>query len=513
MAGKSTGTFAIGNYTKVAAARYGDREAITCMTTGRRLTFRQVNQRVNGLANGLLGLRIRKGDSTAFLTYNRHEIVEIYFALGKIGSIGLPLNYRLSPPEMIDLMTFCDMENLIFDPSFTDLVRELKSKLPAVKRYVCLGDEVPDFAVSFEDLIRKSSQEEPAVEITEDDPQYLNLTSGTTGLPKAYMLSQYNNAGAGPIMTYMHDVTANDVVLTVFPIFGRVGFAWSAGSIYTGARNVIHQFDLMKILGIIEQEKVTISNWVPTMASFILALPDIEKHDLSSLRALVFASSPFPVTLQEQVKKRLCPNLYEFYGLQESGILVNMGPKDKERKPESVGTLYFGADVRVVDNNVKDVPTGEVGEIIGRGVAVTAGYYKNDEKTQEMFKDGWFFTGDLGRFDDEGFLFLAGRKKDMMITGGQNVFAVEVEEMLMSHPAIMQCAVIGLPDDTWGEMVSAVIIRRPGQEATEEEIIAFGRDRIAHFKAPKKIFFVDSLPMTPTGKVQKFLLVEKFAKS
>jgi len=339
MAGKATGTFAIGNYVKVAAARYGDREAISCMTTGRRLTFRQINQRVNGLANGLLGLGIRKGDNTAFLSYNRHEVVETYFALGKIGSIGLPLNYRLSPQEMVELMTFCDTKNLIFEAAFADLVNDLRPRLPGVKQYIAFGEPVPDFALSYEELIRTSPTTEPDVEIDEADPQYLNLTSGTTGLPKAYMLSQYNNAGAGAILTYMHDVTANDVVMTVFPIFGRVGFAWSACSIFAGARNVIHQFDMMKILGIIEQEKVTISNWVPTMASFILTLPDIEKHDLSSLRALVFAASPFPVTLQEQVKKRLCPNLYEFYGLQECGILVNIGPKDKERKPESVGTL------------------------------------------------------------------------------------------------------------------------------------------------------------------------------
>ena len=283
MAGKATGTFAIGNYVKVAAARYGDREAISCMTTGRRLTFRQINQRVNGLANGLLGLGIRKGDNTAFLSYNRHEVVETYFALGKIGSIGLPLNYRLSPQEMVELMTFCDTKNLIFEAAFADLVNDMRPRLPGVKQYIAFGEPVPDFALSYEELIRTSPTTEPDVEIDEADPQYLNLTSGTTGLPKAYMLSQYNNAGAGAILTYMHDVTANDVVMTVFPIFGRVGFAWSACSIFAGARNVIHQFDMMKILGIIEQEKVTISNWVPTMASFILTLPDIEKHQTVTL--------------------------------------------------------------------------------------------------------------------------------------------------------------------------------------------------------------------------------------
>ena len=217
MAGKATGTFAIGNYVKVAAARYGDREAISCMTTGRRLTFRQINQRVNGLANGLLGLGIRKGDNTAFLSYNRHEVVETYFALGKIGSIGLPLNYRLSPQEMVELMTFCDTKNLIFEAAFADLVNDMRPRLPGVKQYIAFGEPVPDFALSYEELIRTSPTTEPDVEIDEADPQYLNLTSGTTGLPKAYMLSQYNNAGAGAILTYMHDVTANDVVMPSFP--------------------------------------------------------------------------------------------------------------------------------------------------------------------------------------------------------------------------------------------------------------------------------------------------------
>jgi acyl-CoA synthetase (AMP-forming)/AMP-acid ligase II len=189
-----------------------------------------------------------------------------------------------------------------------------------------------------------------------------------------------------------------------------------------------------------------------------------------------------------------------------------MGPKEKDEKPDSVGTLHFGADVRVVNEQGQDQPVGQVGEIIGRGIAVTSSYFENEEKTKEAFKDGWFYTGDLGRFDEEGYLYLAGRKKDMIISGGQNVFAIEVEEVYSKHPAIFQCAVIGLPDPTWGEMVSAVIVKFPDKPVTEEELIAFGRERIAHFKVPKKIFFMDSLPMTPTGKVTKYTLVERFSK-
>lgn len=512
MDARSTGTFTIGNYLRVAAARYGDREAYYCTTTGRRTTFREFNERVNGLANGLISLGVRKGEVTAFLSMNRIEIVETYGALGKIGSIGMPLNYRLSPAEIADLVNFSEAQNIIFDPFFSDMISDMRAKLPKVKRFVAMGDSVPDFAAGYEDLLAESLKTEPDVEISDSDPQYLNLTSGTTGLPKAYMLSQYNNCDAGPIFAHSFDINSRDVILTVFPIFGRVGYAWSAVTLLTGARNVIFQFDLNKILGLIEQEKVTISNWVPTIASFMFMLPDLDKHDLSSLRALVFAAAPFPVSLQEQVKNRICPNLYEFYGLQETGILVSMGPKEKERKPESVGTLHFGSDVRIVDEYGRDVPSGRIGEIIGRGISVTSSYFKNEEKTREVFQDGWFYTGDLGRFDEEGYLYLAGRKKDMIVSGGQNVFAVEVEDAYMKHPAVMQCAVIGLPHEMWGEMVAAVIVKNPGKEVTEEELIAFGREHIAHFKVPKKVFFVDSLPMTPTGKVMKYILVERYSK-
>ena len=509
---RATGSFVIGNYSKVAATRYANREAFYCVTTGKHLTYRQFNDRANALAHGLLSRGIKKGDVTAFLSYNRVEIVETYTALGKIGVLGIPLNYRLSPGEIVDLVNFCDADYFVFDPSFTEVVSGMREKLPRIKRFICMGSDIPAFAVSYEDLIAKSSTEEPDVEVNEYDYQYLNLTSGTTGLPKAYLLTHYNNAVAGPMMAAAHDLTRDDTILTVFPIFGRVGFAWACLGIFTGARNVILQFDLFKMLELIGQEKITISNWVPTIASFVLSLPDLDKYDFSSLRALVFAAAPFPKALQDQVKARICPNIYEYYGLQETGILVNMGPKEKELKPESVGTLYFGADVRVVDAFGKDVPVGEVGEVIGRGVSVTTGYYKNEEKSKEVFKDGWFYTGDLGTFDKDGYLYLKGRKKDMIISGGQNIFAVEVEDMLMKQGAIAQCAVIGLPDQTWGEMVAAVVVKFPGKEVTEEEIIAFSRDNIAHFKAPKKVFFVDSLPMTPTGKVTKYVLVEKYSK-
>ena len=512
MTQKATGGLTVGNILRVAAVRYRDREAIFCSTTGRRFTFRELNQRVNRLANGLADLGLNKGDVAAFLCTNRAEIVEIYFALAKIGVIGIPLNYRLATAEMNELLSHGEAQAFLFDPWFPDITREIREKLPGIRHFVGMGEDLPEFALNYEELLQRSSPEEPDVEIVEEDYQYLNLTSGTTGLPKSYLLTHYNNA-TGYVMAFLHDLTWKDVVLTAFPIFGRVGFAWCAMSIYTGARNVIHPFQAKKMLELIESERVTLSNWVPTMASFVLMLPEVDRYDLSSLRALVFAASPLTSGLQQEIKQRICPNIYEYYGLQETGILTSIAPEEKNRRPESVGQVIFGAEVRIVEAAGNDVSQGEVGEILGRAPTATAGYFKNEEKTRQAFADGWFHTGDLGRFDEEGFLYLSGRVKDMIITGGQNVFSVEVEDMLMSHPSVSDCAVIGLPHDTWGEMVTAVVVRGKGAQVMEQDLITFCKEKMAGFKAPKRIIWSDDpLPRTPTGKVTKFVLVEKYSK-
>lgn len=309
MTAKATGTLTVGNFVKVAAIRYGDREAIFCSSTGRRFSFRQLNERTNRLANGLTGLGLKKGDVAAFLCTNRAEIVEIYSALAKIGVLGIPLNYRLAPTEMIELMAHGEASTLIFDPWFGEIAAQVKEALPRVRYFVGMGEAVPDFALEYESLLSRSSEAEPEVAVREEDVMYMNLTSGTTGLPKAYLLTHYNNAAAGPFFAGYFDMRRDDVVLTAFPIFGRVGFAWCMVSILVGARNVIHQFNPQQILGLIESENVTISNWVPTMAAFVLSLPDVDRHDLSSLRALVFAAAPLTSALQQQIRERLCPNL------------------------------------------------------------------------------------------------------------------------------------------------------------------------------------------------------------
>jgi fatty-acyl-CoA synthase len=483
---KATETMAVGRLLKNAAVRYRDKEALYCSTSGRRFSYWELNERANRLANGLMDLGLKKGDMVAFLITNRSEIIETFFAIGKTGLVGLPLNYRLIAKEIVQMITLTDAKILIFEDTFAQVAEYVRQQLPGIKTFIGIGKGIPDFATNYDKLISNASPNEPNVEIREEDDYYMNLTSGTTGLPKSYMLNHYNNAGVIIDVTAMYKVTEDDVVMIVFPMFGRVGYAWMGAAIYNGAKQVIVNFEPKKVLEIIQSEKVTISNWVAPMANFILSVPEFDK---------------------------ISPNIYEFYGLQETAIIINGSIKDKIKKPASIGKVSPWAEVRIVDASGNDVPTGAVGEVIARALGGTTSYYKNEEKTKETFKNGWCHTGDLGYFDEEGYFYISGRIKDMIVTGGQNVFSAEVENVLVAHPAVADCTVIGLPDEKWGEAVTAVIVKKSGVEVTEADIMAFCKKEMAGFKVPKRIIWYEGqIPRTPTGKVTKFVLVEKFSK-
>ena len=508
---KALGTITLGHYIRSSAIRYADKEAVVDADRGTRRTYRELAARVNSLGNGLLASGVKKGDFVAVLFYNCAEFVETYFALSKIGAVIAPQVYRLSPREIKELVNHCEAQAFIFGQEFAPLVDSIRSELPTVKLYVMVGEETPSYAVSYDKLVTGFSTAEPPVEVSEEDPQYLNYTSGTTGLPKAYILTHYANAVGGPLLFDEFRLTADDVVLTVFPMYGRVGFAWTAMSVFKGAKNVTLNFRPDRFLETVQKERVTIVNLVPTMAQMLLQMPTLGDCDLSSLRGIVFAAAPLPKTVLEGTIEKICPNIYEYYGLQETAIVTQLGPEAKRRKPTSVGTISPGVELRLVGPDDRDVAPGEVGEIIMRGPATTIGYYRQPDKNAEVLRGGWFRTGDLGRLDEDGYLYLAGRKKDMIISGGQNVFAAEVEDMIMSHPAVADCAVIGLPHDKWGEAVTAVVKLREGASATSEEIIAFCRANMAHFKAPQAVIISDVIPRNPAGKVMKFMLVEQYA--
>ncbi|HMN73790.1 MAG TPA: AMP-binding protein [Rhodoblastus sp.] len=511
VADRALGKMVVGGILTTAARRFRDREAIYCVGTGRRFSYRQINQRCNRLAHGLTGLGFSKPDVVAFLCSNRAELPEIYFALAKLGLVGIPLNYRLAPAEIVALMQAMGASGMIYETRFAAAAEQVKSKLP-IERFVAIGDAAPDWAVAYEDLLARSADVEPDVVVEEHDPFYFNLTSGTTGLPKSYVLTHLNNAVIGQ-MFECYDMSRNDVIMTVFPAFGRVGYAWIVAGMLFGARNVIMDFHPGEFLRLVEQERVTLLNLVATMAAMALAEPTLKQRDLSSLRGLVFAGSMFPAPLREKVQAHLCPNIYEYYGMQETGALTISTPEDRRFRPESIGAPMAFADVRIERPDGGVAGPNELGEIVGRSPATVTGYFANLEKSAETFRGGYVHTGDLGLMDEEGFVFIKGRLKDMIITGGQNVHAAEIEETLLAIPGVADCAVFGLPDEMWGERVSALIVR-DGQkgEVSAQAIEAHCRERLAGFKIPRTILFDEQpLPRTPTGKVQKFLLVERFS--
>ena len=506
------GELVVGNMLTTAAERFGDQEAFFCSATGRRIGFRALNSRVNQLVHGLQAQGLKQGDCVAFLTSNRLEIVEIYMALAKGGYVGMPLNYRLAPSEISALTREVQAKGILFEDKFADAV-PTRNDMPELSVRVGFGGSpLPDGALPYEPLLASSSAQEPQVVVHEHDPYYYNLTSGTTGMPKCYVVSHYNNATMLN-MAMALDIHPQDVVLTVFPMFGRVGFFWMSTSFMSGCRNVLMNFAPDEALALIEREGVTISNLVPTMGAMLLASPKLAGARLDSLRGLVFAGSLLPAPVREGVLAKLCPHLYEYYGMQESAALVVSGPKDRKVRPDSVGRTMLFCDVRVVGADGKELPRGETGAIIGRSPGSVCAYYNNPAKTAETFVDGWLHTGDLGRMDEDGYLFINGRLKDMIISGGQNVHAGEVEETILSVAGIVDCAVIGLSDPMWGEAVTAVVVPAPGEQVDEAAVLAHCRKSLAGFKTPKRVIVQDeALPRTPTGKVQKFLLVDRYQK-
>lgn len=509
MPNSGLGYLTVGSLLATAAVRFGLEEAFYCSETERRSTFAQVNERCNRLAHGLAGLGLKKGDCVAFLATNRIEVVEIYFALAKSGLVGLPLNYRLAPVEMIALMKDIGASALVYERRYAHVAQAAIAELPQLKVQVGFGGgNGPGH--DYEQLIGASSATEPAVAVEDHDPYYYNLTSGTTGMPKCYSISHYNNATLFN-MAHAFELSRRDVVLTVFPMYGRVGFCWLAFSVMYGIRNVLMNFDAARALKLIESEKITITNLVPTMGAMLLAAPDLANADVSSLRAVVFAGSLLPKSIREGVEQRMCSSLYEYYGMQESGTLVASTPEDRRKRPDSVGRPIMFAEVRIVDGDGRDVPAGQTGGVIGRSPSTVTAYFKNPEKTAETFRGGWLHTGDLGRIDEEGFLFINGRLKDVIVTGGQNVHAGEVEETILGLPGVADCAVIGLSDPLWGESVTAVVVPREGAKLDAESVIFACRRKLAGFKTPKRVILESGpLPRTPTGKLQKFLLVERY---
>ena len=495
--------------------QYQDRTAL--IFGQERLTFDELNQRVNSLANGLLSLGLGKGDRVGMLMNNCQEFIEIDFALSKTGLVRVPLNARLTGTDHEYTLNDSTSETLIYGQEHEQVVNQIRDRVPSVKNYIRISrDTSPADSPSvldYANLINGHPSDDPGIAITEDDLHTLFYTSGTTGQPKGVMLTQksWANVAVNLITDYVPE-GQDDILLNTQPLSHGAGFFVLPYFIRGGTNVLIPQFKPETVFETIEREKVAVLKLVPVMLYDLIDSPDRDRFDLSSLKTIIYGGSPIATPRLIEAVKVFGPKLIQLYGQAEAPMCISYlpkkdhiieGPPEDVRRLSSAGKPCTNVEVRIVDDQGQDLPPESIGEVIVRGEHMFVGYWNKPQETAETLKDGWVHTGDLGFFDSRGFIFLVDRKKDMIISGAFNIYPKEIEDVIATHPKVKEVAVIGIPDEKWGEAVKAVIVPRSGEDVSQEEIIAFCADRVARFKKPKSVDFIDQLPRNPYGKVLK----------
>ncbi len=499
---RPTGNLSLGKILRNAAIAY-PRKGVTDATLVVSRTYREMDERASRIANGLLDSGLKPGDIVTVLARNNIETLEVYFACARAGLILMPVSFRLLPNEIEMAMRHVGAKNIIYDERFKGIVDGIGLEL---NRYV-IG-EGGGGAIGYDELLKHDSRD-PELEIRDDTLVTLGFTSGTTGMPKVFMRTHYSNFNNHVCGVLSFDLNSLDTGLTAIPPL--TGVTWTVSMMLARADAVVMDFDPVKMLEAVEKYRVTTMFCVPAMFKALLDVPDLEKYDLSSLRAVASVGSFLPIPVLEGIWKKITPNVYDEFGLQEVGYVSVIKPDMKRAKPASAGPPVPMQEIRIVDDEGRDLPRGEVGEVIVRTADSAGEYWKNEAKTRESYKNGWFYTGDLGRFDEDGYLYIVGRKKDMIVTGGYNVYASDVEDVILGNPGVADCAVVGLPDEKWGEAVSAVVVLKQGESLAAEELIAYCRERLANYKVPKRVFFTGAIPRTLSGKAMKFKIVEHYS--
>ncbi len=503
----------IGDWLRYHGERNPTQEAI--IFRDQRLSYGTLNQRTNRIANALAARGVGTGDRVALLLLNGNAFIETFFACAKLGAIAVPLNYRLTPAELQFILSDSGSRVLVYHPRFSDLIKPIRGET-ALEHGIAVampGDDIGADA-DYEQTLRRSPDSEPDVLVRQQDPLMMMYTSGTTGKPKGALLSHANptwiaiNSMLGDLAVYHHDT-----VLTVAPLFhiGGLGI-YTLPALYMGTKVVLHaEFDPTETLRTVEREQVSVLFLLPAMWQALTLVPDIDDFRLDSLRTLLSGGAPCPIPVIEFFQKRGLQFLEGFGMTETCASACVLGDADAVRKNGSVGKPLIHVQMRIVDEQDRDVPPGETGELVLRGPTLFLEYWNRPDATEEAFRNGWFHSGDIARQDEEGFYYIVDRKKDMLISGGENVYPTEVEQVLYRHPAVQEVAVIGVPDARWGEVPMALVVARPQQSLTLNELEAFCRDKLARFKTPKHLQLVDALPRTATGKILKRELRRQFA--
>lgn len=486
-------------------------EAIVEVERERRFSYAELDARSNRVAHALRERGVRPGDRVALLLMTGVEYVETYFAIAKLGAVMVPLNFRLVPEELIFILGDAGATALVFDAEFDALAEALRGKTP-VETWIRVGGEAPGpaFAASYDALVQAASAEPPEIAAEGDDVLFIMYTSGTTGLPKGAVHTHRSMMAASITINMTADMRHGDRYLQMLPLFHVGALTPVTAGVHRGVTLVMmRSFDPARVFPAIEAEAVTTGLAVPAMLRFMLLAGNRERHDHSSLRWLMSGAAPVPVPLIQSYAD-LGIEIHQVYGLTEScGPACLISPDEALARAGSTGPAFFHTDVRVVDEQGRDVEPGEVGEVIVRGAHVMKGYWNRPEATAETLRDGWLYTGDLATVDKDGFVTIQDRKKDMIISGGENVYPAEVESALSAHPDVADCAVIGVPSEKWGESAAAIVVRRPGAELTGDDLIRFCQTKLARYKVPRLVFFSDEIPRNPTGKILKRVLRER----
>jgi len=501
---------------------YPDREAFVCGSE--RISFRQFNQRVNGLIHGLHALGIQKGDIIGILSWNRLEYPEVFGAAMKGGFVLAHYNPRQQGEELVYVINDSEPRVLFIGPEFVETIDRIRKRLPKTKTFLIFGDE-EGYIKAYRETVESQDMSEPESGVVEDDPLTIIYTSGTTGMPRGAIYTHKQKLENATKKALFIGVEFGDRHLNVLPMFHIGGDSHIWPFFLMGGCNVImpgSTFDPAKALQMIAEEQISDFHIVPTQLISLLNLPDIEQYDLHNLKRIWYAASPMPTEVLKKGLSVFGPIFIQSYGQTESGpeitvlskanLRYSIESKDSESVVASCGQPCVDVHVRIVDEAGCDVEAGEIGEIIVKSQRIMTEYWRKPKETKETIQDGWLFTGDLGYYDENGYIYIADRKKDMIITGGENVYPIEVENVLYRYPAIKEVAVIGIPDPHWVERVHALVVLKENVQATAEDLITFCKDNIAHYKAPKSIEFVRDLPKNPQGKILKKEIRSKYWK-
>ncbi len=504
----------VGNWVTKWATLMPQKRAI--IFEDRVFTYKELNDRINQTAQMLQELGVGKGDRVGVLLHNTYQIVEVFFALGKIGAILVPLNTRLVSSELAYIIKDSGADVLVFGEAFTKALEPLSASLPIKEGgYLCLGN-VPPWAENYEERLAGQSTAEPTVGVPGggEDPIIVMYTSGTTGTPKGAVLSHRKTFFNALNANIFYGLTPSDIMLAPRPMFHSGGLLVElCPVIYKGGTVIMKgRFSPQDILTTIEKYKVTVLEVAATVLRFILEQCDIDKHDLSSLRICYTGGERVPPSLLEDYEKKgivVC----QCYGQTETSTITWLAKEDAVRKRGSVGKPVFHGDVRIVDKAGHEVKPGGIGEIVVSGCITMNGYWGKPGLTDGTIVDGWLHTGDLARVDEEGFIYIVDRQKDMYISGGENVYPAEIEKAFLENRKILNVGVCGIPDEKWGEVGLACIVLKDGESMTESEALQFCSDRLARFKIPKVVRFVSEIPTNAAQKVMRKKLKEDFVKN